>query len=125
MPDGHNHAGIFGNGQELPRQQITLRMLPTNQSLDTGDCSSLKIYLRLVVEYQFVAIQRISQLAAPVLPKRRGKRLGKRLFLSSCGHGRGKKRGLLVIRAKMCFAALAVIRDGSQTSSAHSILWKV
>ena len=64
MADRYDHAGVFGDGQELPRKkQPTLWMLPAYERLDTRDGSCLEIYLRLVMQQQLVAFKSISQLA--------------------------------------------------------------
>ena len=57
-----NDARFFRLLQEIGRRaQTVLRMVPAQQRLDTHDLARLRIELRLIIDFQFVVLERIPE----------------------------------------------------------------
>src|ERR1700676_531278 len=67
--DVDNEAAILGDGHELRgRDEATIGLLPADQGLDAGDLPGVEIYLGLIVQQEFFALERAAQVAFQRLP---------------------------------------------------------
>jgi len=71
IAEGHDQADFLGHGNKLfGRNQAALRMLPAQQRLKSADFAAGQIDQRLIVEFEFVALERLAQVELELAPIR-------------------------------------------------------